>query len=143
MRSSSEQSGESESCDHERVGETYDGVDSRHLLADHQPYGDESPLPIARNGKHLLEQQPVGGVTDQPPLHLQLVRHLLDLALDVGVVAGESGPVSKPLRQAARRSSNVGLRCQAREDRIRALPVVLPSTPTRAIINRCQTPSLS
>lgn len=82
---------------------SYNCVNSSHLLANHQADRDQSSVAVAGNGPHLLHENPTGCVTDKPPLHFELVRHILDFALDVGVSAREATNQSQPIYAPASR----------------------------------------
>jgi hypothetical protein len=64
-------------------GEAYDGVDTGHLLEDHEQDGDDGTVSVAWDRPHLPEERLEGGVSRQPSLVIELVGHFLDLVLDV------------------------------------------------------------
>jgi hypothetical protein len=73
-----------------REGKAYNGVDTGHLLADHEHDGDESTLAVAGNGDHLLEKSLGGSITSQTALGLELGSHVLDLIPNVIGIGGEA-----------------------------------------------------
>lgn len=67
----------------------YNRVDASHLLPDHEHDADDSPLAVSGNQPHLLEQSLGRRIADQPPLVLELLSHILNLALHVRVIRWE------------------------------------------------------
>lgn len=90
-----------------------DGVDSSHLLADHEKDRDYGTLSVAGDGDHLPPESGGSGITSEQTLVLELRSHLADLVLDVIGVGGELSKNSQVLGG--------------------QLPVILASAPSRAI----------
>lgn len=92
------------------LGQTHNGVDTGHLLADHEQNGNDGTLAVAGDGPHLLHEGAEGGIASQAALRLKLLGHLVDLVLDVLAVGREA--------------------TGAGQDDGGALPVVLAGAPT-------------
>jgi hypothetical protein len=68
----------------------YNGIDTSHLLPNHEEDTDNSTLPITWHQPHLLEQSLSAGFTNKSPLVLKLLSHLLDFVLDIAMVRGKT-----------------------------------------------------
>lgn len=110
---------------------THDSVNSRHLLADHEPDADQGALAVRGDSPHLLEECLGGGVADEAALVLKLGGHLLDFGADEVVVGGKAFQVSLLHHSENLRHRN--LPAKTDDDAGSTLPVILASTPTRAL----------
>lgn len=118
-----------------RGGEgAYNGVDTGHLLPDHEHDADDGALAVAGDCPHLLEQRLGGGVADQPLLVCELLGHFPELVLQVGVVRGQAkqGRQRTEIEYGCTRSK-AALPSQPAKDRGRRLPVVLRRGPAGAL----------
>lgn len=62
---------------------SYNGIDTSHLLEDHEEDGDDGSVSVARNCPHLLEKRLEGGVSSQASFMFKLIGHFLNLVLYV------------------------------------------------------------
>ena len=65
------------------------GICASHLLADHQPDGNQRSLPVSRNCPHLPHESLERSIAYQKAFVLELVRDLFHLACDVRVILRE------------------------------------------------------
>lgn len=75
---------------------TYDGIDSRHLLANHQKNSDDGAFAIARDTEHLLEQGLGRSLANKSPFGVELLGHLLYFVANVVGIGRQSTLVSPP-----------------------------------------------
>lgn len=116
--------------------DTYNCVDTRELLADHQNDGDDGALSIGGDKPQLSHQAFKIGITHQTAFLRELVRHLLDLTRDIFRLGRQPDAVCQLSAQLLPAKIRAGiLRSippELDQDPRSALPIVLLRTPSRA-----------
>lgn len=75
-----------------RNGDTHQSIRSRTLLAHHEADRDERALAVS-SFPHFFQQRPPCSFANQAPLHVELLGHVVELALDIRVVNAEAAIV--------------------------------------------------